>query len=97
MIQNGQLYRLRWETDVAEIATEQMRVQRQECRIARFDSGGRLFAQDADMGMGWRLRSARSRSKLTNTSMASVSVPGYSTNWLSARLIGQPMPRHTQR
>jgi len=34
-----------------EIATEQMRVcvQRQECRITCFDSGGRLFAQDADM------------------------------------------------
>jgi len=56
MIQNGQLYRLRWETDVVEIATEQMRVrvQRQECRITCFDSGGRLFAQDADM-VCWRL------------------------------------------
>lgn len=46
------------ETDVAvEIATEQMgvRVQRQECRITCFDSAGRLFAQDTDMGMGWRL------------------------------------------
>lgn len=46
------------ETDAAvEIATERMRVcvQRQECRIACFDSNNRPFAQDADMGMGWRL------------------------------------------
>ncbi len=47
------------ETEVAvEIITEQMRVrvQRQQCRITCFDvSGGRLFAQDTDMGMGWRL------------------------------------------
>ena len=39
------------------IETEQMhvRVQRQECRIACFDKAGRPFAQDADMGMGWRM------------------------------------------
>lgn len=46
------------ETDAAvEIATEQMRVivHRQECRITCFDPAGRPFAQDADMGMGWRM------------------------------------------
>lgn len=46
------------ETDATvEIATEQIRVsvQRQECRIACFDKAGRPFAQDADIGMGWRM------------------------------------------
>ncbi|MEI2583681.1 glycoside hydrolase family 31 protein [Scytonema sp. PRP1] len=46
------------ETDATvEIETEQIRVsvQRQNCRITCFDKSGRPFAQDADMGMGWRL------------------------------------------
>jgi alpha-glucosidase len=46
------------ETDAAvEIETEllRVRVQRQDCRIACFDRAGRPFAQDADMGMGWRM------------------------------------------
>ena len=46
------------ETDAAvEITTEliQVRVHREQCRIACFDKTGRPFAQDADMGMGWRI------------------------------------------
>lgn len=46
------------ETDAAvEIKTERMHVhvQRQECSIACFDKAGRPFAQDANMGMGWRM------------------------------------------
>lgn len=46
------------ETDATvEVATEQIRVsvQRQDCRLACFDKVGRPFAQDADMGMGWRM------------------------------------------
>ncbi|BAY47427.1 glycoside hydrolase family protein [Scytonema sp. HK-05] len=46
------------ETDATvEIETEQIRVsvQRQNCRITCFDKSGRPFAQDADLGMGWRL------------------------------------------
>lgn len=43
-------------TETVEIKTEQMRVvvQRQPCRITCFDSSNRPFAQDAEMGMGWR-------------------------------------------
>jgi alpha-glucosidase len=43
--------------DTVEIKTVQMRVvvQRQPCRIACFDNGDRPFAQDAQMGMGWRM------------------------------------------
>lgn len=46
------------ETDAAvEIKTDQMRVcvQRQDCHITCFDKANRPFAQDADMGMGWRM------------------------------------------
>ncbi|MBW4561902.1 MAG: glycoside hydrolase family 31 protein [Mojavia pulchra JT2-VF2] len=46
------------ETDTTvEIVTEQIRVciQKQECRIACFDKANRPFAQDVDMGMGWRM------------------------------------------
>ncbi len=46
------------ETDEAvEIKTAQMRVQvqRHPCRISCFDSCDRPFAQDAQMGMGWRM------------------------------------------
>lgn len=47
------------ETDATvEIETEQIRVsiQRQNCRrITCFDKANRPFAQDADMGMGWRM------------------------------------------
>ncbi|MGI2908404.1 glycoside hydrolase family 31 protein [Tolypothrix sp. VBCCA 56010] len=46
------------ETDATvEIETEQVRVsiQRQNCRITCFDKANRPFAQDADMGMGWRM------------------------------------------
>jgi len=45
------------ETDqVIEIETDQIRVcvDRQTCRIGCFDKAGRRFAQDTDMGMGWR-------------------------------------------
>ena len=40
-----------------EITTDQIRVsvQRQDCRIACFDRANRPFAQDADMGMNWRM------------------------------------------
>ncbi|MBG1271521.1 glycoside hydrolase family 31 protein [Nostoc sp. WHI] len=40
-----------------EIETAQIRVcvQREKCRIACFDKANRSFAQDADMGMGWRI------------------------------------------
>ncbi|QMS88302.1 DUF4968 domain-containing protein [Nostoc edaphicum CCNP1411] len=40
-----------------EIETSQIRVcvQREKCRIACFDKANRPFAQDADMGMGWRM------------------------------------------
>jgi len=40
-----------------EIETEQIRVsvQRQNCRVACFDKANRPFAQDAEMGMGWRM------------------------------------------
>ncbi|WP_341528069.1 glycoside hydrolase family 31 protein [Nostoc sp. UHCC 0302] len=40
-----------------EIKTEQIRVcvQRENCRIACFDKANRPFAQDAEIGMGWRL------------------------------------------
>ncbi len=40
-----------------EIETAQIRVcvQREKCRIACFDKANRPFAQDADMGMGWRM------------------------------------------
>jgi len=43
--------------EAVEIKTEQMqvRVYRHPCRIACFDSAGRPFAQDADMGVGWRM------------------------------------------
>lgn len=43
--------------EAVEIKTEQMsvHVQRHPCRITCFDSAGRPFAQDADMGVGWRL------------------------------------------
>lgn len=47
------------ETESAvEIETEQMRVcihRHQPCGIVCFDKAGRPFAQDADMGMGWRM------------------------------------------
>jgi alpha-glucosidase len=46
------------ETDTTvEIETNQIRVSvhRQNCQIACFDKEGRPFAQDTDMGMGWRL------------------------------------------
>ena len=46
------------ETDATvEIETELLRVsiQRQNCRMTYFDKAGRPFAQDADMGMGWRM------------------------------------------
>ena len=45
------------ETDEAvEIITEQIRVRvnRRPCRIACFDGAGQPFAQDTDLGMGWR-------------------------------------------
>lgn len=40
-----------------EIRTDQIRVsvQRQDCRIACFDKANRPFAQDADMGISWRM------------------------------------------
>ena len=43
--------------DAVEIKTDRMRVlvQRQPCRITCFDSGDRPFAQDAEMGMSWRM------------------------------------------
>ena len=43
--------------ETVEIKTAQMRVlvQRHPCRITCFDSSDRSFAQDADMGMGWRM------------------------------------------
>lgn len=46
------------ETDEAvEIVTEQIRVRvnRQPCRIACFDKADKPFAQDTDLGMGWRM------------------------------------------
>lgn len=45
------------QTDSIEIKTEQIRVkiQRHPCRITCFDASGQPFAQDAEMGMGWRL------------------------------------------
>ncbi len=47
-----------WETDTTvEIATESVRVcvDRHKCSITCFDMTGRPFAQDADMGMSWRM------------------------------------------
>ena len=43
--------------DAVEIKTDRMRVlvQRQPCRITCFDMGDRPFAQDAEMGMSWRM------------------------------------------
>ncbi|MEH2166587.1 MAG: glycoside hydrolase family 31 protein [Nostoc sp.] len=40
-----------------EIETAQIRVcvQREKCRIACFDKANRPFAQDAEMGIGWRM------------------------------------------
>ncbi|MDF5737649.1 MULTISPECIES: glycoside hydrolase family 31 protein [unclassified Nostoc] len=40
-----------------EIETAQIRVcvQREKCRITYFDKANRPFAQDAEMGMGWRM------------------------------------------
>ncbi|MBD2727066.1 glycoside hydrolase family 31 protein [Nostoc sp. FACHB-892] len=40
-----------------EIETAQIRVcvQREKCRIACFDKNNRPFAQDAEMGIGWRM------------------------------------------
>ena len=46
------------ETDTSvEITTEQMRVcvQRKDCRVTCLDKAGHLFAQDADIGVGWRM------------------------------------------
>ncbi len=46
------------ETDASiEITTEQMRVcvQRKDCRVTCLDKAGHLFAQDADIGVGWRM------------------------------------------
>ncbi|HEY9781850.1 MAG TPA: TIM-barrel domain-containing protein, partial [Leptolyngbyaceae cyanobacterium] len=43
--------------DAVEIKTDRMRVlvQRQPCRITCFDIRSRPFAQDAEMGMSWRM------------------------------------------
>ncbi|NMG05483.1 glycoside hydrolase family 31 protein [Brasilonema sp. UFV-L1] len=43
--------------EIVEIETEQIRVciQRQNCHVACFDKTGRPFAQDADIGMGYRM------------------------------------------
>jgi len=46
------------ETDTTvEITTEKIRicVQKQNCHLTCFDQANRPFAQDADMGIGWRL------------------------------------------
>ncbi len=50
-------FELQETSEAVEIKTEQMRVhvQRHPCRITCFDSSGRPFAQDAEMGMGWRM------------------------------------------
>ncbi len=42
--------------EIIEIKTDQIRVkiQRHPCRISCYDSNGQPFAQDAEMGMGWR-------------------------------------------
>lgn len=51
------------ETNAAvEIVTEQIRVsvQRQNCQITCFDKGDRPFAEDADIGIGWRMGSVAS-------------------------------------
>ncbi|KAB8315136.1 glycoside hydrolase family 31 protein [Tolypothrix campylonemoides VB511288] len=50
-------FQVRESDATVEIETEQIRVsvQRQNCRITCFDKSGRSFAQDTDLGMGWRL------------------------------------------
>ncbi len=50
-------FQLQETADAVEIKTAQMRVQvqRYPCRIACFDSSNRPFAQDAEIGMGWRM------------------------------------------
>jgi len=43
--------------EAVDITTDQLRVhiRRPDCHITCFDSANRPFAQDADMGMGWRM------------------------------------------
>jgi alpha-glucosidase len=50
-------FELRELDDAIEIETAQMRVriQRDPCRVACFDTQGRPFAQDTAMGAGWRM------------------------------------------
>ena len=47
-------------TDTVEIKTDKLRVvvQRQPCRLTCFDNCDRPFAQDAEMGMSWRMGAA---------------------------------------
>ncbi|WGV24401.1 glycoside hydrolase family 31 protein [Halotia branconii] len=49
-------FEVRETADTIEITTEQLSivVSRDPCRIQCFDSTGKPFAQDADLGMGWR-------------------------------------------
>jgi len=50
-------FEVREKQEAVEIETEQMRVciHRQPCSIVCFDKAGRPFAQDVNMGMGWRI------------------------------------------
>lgn len=64
------------ETDaVVEITTAQIKIHihRQDCHITCFDQANRPFAQDADMGSGWRMGAVAGwkKLKLMNTSMVS--------------------------
>ncbi|MBH8563725.1 glycoside hydrolase family 31 protein [Nostoc sp. CENA67] len=49
-------FEVREKAEAIEITTEQLCivVSRNPCRIQCFDSAGQPFAQDADLGMGWR-------------------------------------------
>lgn len=49
-------FKVRETAETIEITTEQISIviSRDPCRIQCFDSAGQPFAQDADMGMGWR-------------------------------------------
>ncbi len=49
-------FEVREKAEAIEIETKQMRliVSREPCRLQCFDLAGQPFAQDADLGMGWR-------------------------------------------
>jgi alpha-glucosidase len=57
-------FQVRKSDEKVEIETEQLRVciERNPCRIACFDKQGRLFAQDVDLGMAWRMNKSSSLS-----------------------------------